>query len=469
MGDRRKPNTLLTEARLHLLSPSGSGQPMSRQELAEAVNAWQWDTYQVVDRLDEHDIGKLERGEIRWPRQQRRDAFRAVLGAKTDADIGFYRNRRPRYDVREPVLRAENDLEDHHPGKPVVVQADVEWAGMLRRAVIKAPALFAAVDLLRAATPRDSGDALDLALVRGLLTVAGHYRQAYHAVPASRLVPAALAHLDLVMSLRPASRPAAQRVPLVTAAGEMATLVGVLLGLDAARHEAALSYFNMAWEAARSIRDVELQTVVLGCRSFALAYGGGDHRTGLECADLAREIGTSGASPQTRAWVAAVASERCASLGDLSGCQRRLDESRSALASPNDESVVWRGIGGYNDDKLRAYEGGNMMRLGRYRHAEELLNDALNRLDVGMSRHRATALLDRAEARLGLGDIDAACLDAARSLTLVTHVQHTGHLDRISALAARGAAAGSSAARTLHTEVQLTRLDYGLPTRKATR
>jgi hypothetical protein len=128
--------------------------------------------------------------------------------------------------------------------------------------------------------------------------------------------------------------------------------------------------------------------------------------------------------------------------------------------------VVWRGIGGFNADKLRAYEGGDMMRLRRYRDAEAFLNDALDRLDASMYRHRATALLDRAEARLGLGQIDAACADATQSLALVTYVQHTGHLDRIEALTARAVAAGSQAARTLAREVQLTRLDHGLPIRR---
>jgi len=37
---RRQPNHRLLEARLRTPSPSGSGLPMSRSDLAEAVNAW---------------------------------------------------------------------------------------------------------------------------------------------------------------------------------------------------------------------------------------------------------------------------------------------------------------------------------------------------------------------------------------------------------------------------------------------
>jgi hypothetical protein len=328
-----------------------------------------------------------------------------------------------------------------------------------------APAALAALHIVKG-NREPSEHMLDPELVQGLLGVAGQYRRAYHAVSASRLLPAALGHLDLVLSLRPASRLERERVPLVTAAGEMAVLAGVLLGHDAASHDESLSYFDIAWTAARAVEDVELQTVTLAARSFALAYRDGNHQAGLECADLARRVAAAGACPQTRGWVAAVASEHSAAIGDLAGSQRRLDESRSALTSSDFGDIPWRGIGGYNADKLRAYEGTDMLRLRRYRDAEPILSDALNGLDPSMSRHRATALLDRAEARYGLGDIDAACSDATQALALVAHVQHTSHLDRIDNLTARGIAAGAQSAIMLNREAQLTRVDNGLPLKK---
>jgi hypothetical protein len=166
--------------------------------------------------------------------------------------------------------------------------------------------------------------------------------------------------------------------------------------------------------------------------------------------------------------VAAVASERCASLDDIAGCQERLDESRDALTGPTD-AAMWRGIGGYGPEKLRAYEGGDMVRLGRYREAEAILDGALAALDPAQQRHRATALIDRAGARLGAEDVDAACTDAAEALALVTVVQHTGNLDRIEQLAAQATASGAKAARALRRDVQLVRADHGLPTRWETK
>jgi transcriptional regulator with XRE-family HTH domain len=67
---------------------------MSRQELAEAVNAHVYATTGRRARLDAGYIGKLERGEHRWPRADHRQGLRAVLGVATDAEIGMYNRRR---------------------------------------------------------------------------------------------------------------------------------------------------------------------------------------------------------------------------------------------------------------------------------------------------------------------------------------------------------------------------------------
>ena len=78
---------------------------MSRQELAEAVNAYIWQHHAVKEHLDAHDIGKLERGEHRWPGARRREAFRAVLYVHTDAQLGFYIRRRSNgvHNARDPA------------------------------------------------------------------------------------------------------------------------------------------------------------------------------------------------------------------------------------------------------------------------------------------------------------------------------------------------------------------------------
>lgn len=62
---------------------------MSRQEVAEAVNAHVYFATGRVSAMDAHYVGRLERGIRRYPTADYRAAFRAVLGAATDAELGF--------------------------------------------------------------------------------------------------------------------------------------------------------------------------------------------------------------------------------------------------------------------------------------------------------------------------------------------------------------------------------------------
>ena len=86
----RSPNDLLRGARLAMRSPTGSGRAMSRQEVAEAVNAWIWEHQRRRTYLDSRYVGKLERGESRWPVAHVRAGLRGVFGVENDASIGLY-------------------------------------------------------------------------------------------------------------------------------------------------------------------------------------------------------------------------------------------------------------------------------------------------------------------------------------------------------------------------------------------
>lgn len=98
VGRDSVPNSHLRAARKALRSPSGSGRPMSRQELADACNAELASMYGRQGRrprwagLTEKAIGALERGEIRWPNEDYRWALCAVL--QTDKrSLGLYIDR----------------------------------------------------------------------------------------------------------------------------------------------------------------------------------------------------------------------------------------------------------------------------------------------------------------------------------------------------------------------------------------
>ncbi|MEV4830587.1 hypothetical protein AB0K25_19990 [Micromonospora sp. NPDC049257] len=123
---------------------------MSRSELADGVNA-------ALDRLyprrnltahyvDSRWIGKLERGEHRWPSEERRTALRHVLGATTDTQLDLYSPRRtytssalaepagslhdaaPSTEVDLTELRISLDAFDMPPDGPVRTAASLRAA-----------------------------------------------------------------------------------------------------------------------------------------------------------------------------------------------------------------------------------------------------------------------------------------------------------------------------------------------------
>ncbi|MGH3801696.1 MAG: XRE family transcriptional regulator [Pseudonocardiaceae bacterium] len=88
-------NNQLRAARERTASLTSPDVCLSRQELAELVNAWVWEHHdKKVVEASANWIGQLERGKIRWPGKIYREALRAILGVSTDAALGFVNTRR---------------------------------------------------------------------------------------------------------------------------------------------------------------------------------------------------------------------------------------------------------------------------------------------------------------------------------------------------------------------------------------
>ena len=78
---------------------------MTRQELADAVNAHVLHATGRYACTDAHYIGRLERGQRRWPGADYRLGLRAALGAETDAELGLYIVRRNQFDEQVTTMR----------------------------------------------------------------------------------------------------------------------------------------------------------------------------------------------------------------------------------------------------------------------------------------------------------------------------------------------------------------------------
>jgi transcriptional regulator with XRE-family HTH domain len=93
-------NDVLRAARQRTASLTSPDVCLSRQELAELVNAWVWDHHEKLVEHSANYIGQLECGKIRWPGKVSREALRAILGVSTDAALGFVNARSARAAVK---------------------------------------------------------------------------------------------------------------------------------------------------------------------------------------------------------------------------------------------------------------------------------------------------------------------------------------------------------------------------------
>ena len=109
-------NDLLRTARKRTASLTSPDVNLSRQELAELVNAWAWEHHNKLEEHSANYIGQLERGKIRWPGKICREALRAILGVPSDAALGFVNARSARGSEklegvdRQKFLRTGRDL-----------------------------------------------------------------------------------------------------------------------------------------------------------------------------------------------------------------------------------------------------------------------------------------------------------------------------------------------------------------------
>ncbi len=109
-------NDLLRTARKRTASLISPEVGLSRQELAELVNAWAWNHHNKLEEHSANYIGQLERGLIRWPGKICREALRAILGVPSDAALGFVNARSARGAEkldkvdRQQFLRTSRDL-----------------------------------------------------------------------------------------------------------------------------------------------------------------------------------------------------------------------------------------------------------------------------------------------------------------------------------------------------------------------
>jgi len=256
------------------------------------------------------------------------------------------------------------------------------------------------------------------------------YRRAYGAAaPAAELLPAATSLLHILGQFSRADHWSGEPRRLVSLIGQLNTLVGLLQLMAHRAFDTARSHYDLALQAAYEAQDWDLAAYVLGSLAFEAISSGRD----VEAQSLrvaATDLANRRAAPRTRSWVAALGSELAARAGDAGASHRLLEHAHGAMRRA-DEDPDWKGIGWFDSPRLHAYGGGNLLILGRYRAAEEVLRRSIDDLDSRRLKHRCTLTADRALALAHVGEIDEACTDASTALTIATTLGHQESLQRV--------------------------------------
>lgn len=261
-----EPNVQLRQARERRESPNIAGQVLSRQELADMVNAWIYEHLKRKACLSANYIGKMERGVLRWPNSDYRRGLRAVLGVQTDGALGF---RRPHHspvavtvtDVdRKEFLRAAFGAVAMAAGHPF---AELSTA----TEVTRVPAVVTATD------------------IQGVRDIAGVFSRWDHAYGSGLVREAVNSQLRYSAELLAARCPQRLHTDLYAAVGFLGH-VAASMAFDAYAHEDARRMFRMALACAEEVGDWHLRAKVLSTMARQAIWCG-DPDTGLTLVELA--------------------------------------------------------------------------------------------------------------------------------------------------------------------------------------
>jgi len=397
------PNTRLLAARKSLLSPSGSGRPMSRPELADACNAELARMH--AERggrhrwagLTDKKIGTLERGEIRWPNEDYRKALCAVLG-RDERSLGLYIDR-------------PNGIMGNIGAFPSAIQSTEALDSFLLANSAKVPDGFP--DPLLGIERVLAGDLLEGGSLTAELwqRAVGRMRR-YPVCPPTVLWRSAHEDLAMVEQLLKGRVTLRGHRLLLQSVVVLTGTAGNLL-LDIGQQSRAQQYFSVSQRAARSAGAPGLESWAIAMSTVDTSGVDGPRHAAIML-DRAAWLGER--SPQRRrAWIQAARARAYALSGERLVALRSIDAARTALAAASEP----RKIDFFDGPRLAGLAGATLVALGDFSRGEYELQSAWRMRSPTDVKGRALVLLDLAECYRLAGRFDesaAAMLAAARTV-----------------------------------------------------
>jgi hypothetical protein len=387
---------------------------MTRAELSEAVNAWLWETTGRRFELDDHLIGKWERGVVRLPIRQYRAALRAVLGVDTDDALGFG----PR-----AVRGTSRALPALGPWARGTIVADAttaaEWDLINRRGALRGAATIVGAGLvgplaewlepLADAPMASRSGAFALAEVEALEHLVATFRE-WRSAGAGLGRTAVVGQLsDVAERLHDAPAGAhTDRVFLVAA--ELAK-IAASMAFDEGAHRIAQRHYLTAARLAKAGGNPSFGAVALAAlarQSFDL----GAPDDGLAVVQLAQRGTRATATPRLTAMLATREAWGYAQLGDARQFRIAVNTAEDAHTA-SDSASEPRWLRGLDTAELAGTIGARYRDLARHDrrhagHAVDYLGRALEWRDPTRTRNRAFDLVSIGRAHLLVGALDGA-------------------------------------------------------------
>lgn len=406
MGER---NARLKAARERLPSRRVPGAHLSRAELAVAVNRWLWENTGQRFDLDDHLIGKWERGIVRYPIPPYRAALRAVLGVATDTELGF---------VPTAPHSASTGAPDASSGTWTLAAIVDNTARMTeselinRRDALRISAVSGAALLGSLAGWAEPLAAGALAVRSGAFSVAEvvaleHLVAAFREWRAAGLGRTAVVGQLADVADRLRSAPPGPLTDRVFVAGaELAKIAGSM-AFDAGVHRSAQGHYVTAARMAKAGNNTSSGAVALAAlarQSFDL----GAPDDGLQVVQLAQRGTRSTGTPRLRAMLATREAWAHAQLGDVRRFQHAAEEAEEAHATGTASGEPhW--LRGFDRAELVGTIGARYRDLARHdagqaSGAVDYLSRALQMRDPARARNRAFDLVALGRAQLITGE-----------------------------------------------------------------
>lgn len=375
-------NDALRRARERLPSPTAPHRSIGRQELAELANVWLYNQHRRQTCLSANYLGKLERGIVRWPQADYREALRAILGAETDTELGF---RRPTRTSTAPAAREVDD---------------VNRKAFFRTALSAAVAI-PLVDIAQFSQPVDVPKAVQAADIRELRTIAGVFSAWDHTYGGGLVREAVNAQLRYSVSLLQHSTcPRSLHDELYTAVGWLGHSAAAM-AFDAYAHDDARKMFRLALACAEEAGDWHLRAKVLSLMARQAIWVG-DADNGLTLVELAL-VRSDRLTPAERAMLFTARARALAKLGMVEETLEsvgRADEQFTRII-PADEAAWMR----YYDAAQHAGDTGHALFDLAMRESDRFAVEASQRLGAAVAGHVAPYVRSRAISAIKLASL----------------------------------------------------------------